>query len=116
MAGISRFGQNHRRSRAVVHGGIAYLAGHVADDKNASIEEQTRQALANIDRTLESAGTDKSKLLTAQIWLRTMDDYEGMNYVWDAWVAPGETPARCCGEVKLADPKLRVEIVVTAAV
>lgn len=115
MSEITRLEQNQRRSRVVVHGGVVYLAGHVADDKTATIDEQMRQALANIERTLATAGTDKSRLLTAQIWLRSMDDYEGMNAAWDAWVEPGQTPTRCCGEVKLADPKLRVEIIVTAA-
>ena len=115
MSEITRFEQNHRRSRVVVHGGVVYLAGHVADDKTAPIDEQMRQALANIERTLATAGTDKSRLLTAQIWLRSMDDYDGMNAVWDAWVEPGQTPTRCCGEVRLADPKLRVEVIVTAA-
>ena len=115
MSEISRFDQNARRSRAVVHGGLVFLAGQVADDKSAAIDGQTRQVLAKIDDMLARAGTDKSRLLTAQIWLRTMDDFAGMNAVWDAWVVPGQAPTRCCGKVELADPGWRVEIVVVAA-
>ena len=116
MSEITRIDQNTRRSRAVIHGTIVFLAGQVADDKTAPIAEQTRQALAKVDDMLARAGTDKSNLLSAQIWLRTMDDFEGMNAVWDAWVVAGKTPARCCGKVELADPALRIEIVVTAAI
>jgi enamine deaminase RidA (YjgF/YER057c/UK114 family) len=115
MTDILRIDQNARRSRAVVHGGTVYLAGHVADDKTAAFAEQMRQALANIDESLERAGTDKSRLLTAQIWLRSMEDYEAMNAIWQEWVAPGQMPTRTCGQVCLADPKLRVEVTVTAA-
>jgi enamine deaminase RidA (YjgF/YER057c/UK114 family) len=115
MNDIARIDQNARRSRAVVHGGVVYLAGMVADDAAAPIDGQTRQVLAKIDDMLARAGTDKSRLLTAQIWLRTMDDFAAMNVVYDAWVTPGQTPTRCCGKVELADPGFRVEIVVTAA-
>jgi enamine deaminase RidA (YjgF/YER057c/UK114 family) len=115
MTDILRIDQNARRSRAVVHAGTVYLAGHVADDKTAAFPEQMRQALANIDESLERAGTDKSHLLTAQIWLRSMEDYEAMNAIWQEWVAPGQMPTRCCGQVWLADPQLRVEVIVTAA-
>jgi enamine deaminase RidA (YjgF/YER057c/UK114 family) len=112
---IRRLDQNERRSRAVIHAGVVHLAGQVADDRNGDIAAQTRAALAKVDDLLAQAGTDKSRLLTAQIWLRTMDDFNGMNAVWDAWVVPGATPTRCCGRVELADPGLRVEVVVTAA-
>jgi len=116
MTDITRIDQSARRSRAVGYGGMVFLAGQVADDKTALIAEQTRQALAKVDDMLARAGTDKSRLLSAQIWLSTMDDFDGMNSVWDAWVVPGQTPTRCCGRVELADPAWRVEIVVTAAV
>jgi enamine deaminase RidA (YjgF/YER057c/UK114 family) len=113
---IARMDQSARRSRIVVHNGIVYLAGQVADDKSAAIDGQTRQVLHKIDELLARAGTDKSRLLTAQIWLRTMDDYAAMNAVWDAWVVPGQTPTRCCASVAaLADPDWRIEVVVTAA-
>ena len=111
---IRRIDQNPRRSRAVVAGGMAYLAGQVADDKTQDIAEQTRQVLAKIDALLAEAGTERARLVTAQIWLGSMQDFDGMNTVWDAWVVPGHTPTRCCGQVALADPALRVEIVVTA--
>lgn len=116
MNDITRIDQNARRSRAVVHGGVVYLAGQVADDKTAPIAEQARQVLAKIDDMLARAGTDKSRLLTAQIWLRTMDDFAALNAIWDAWVVPGQTPTRCCGKVELADADHRVEIIATAAV
>ncbi|MGF7162870.1 enamine deaminase RidA (YjgF/YER057c/UK114 family) [Rhodoligotrophos appendicifer] len=115
MPDIQRFDQNTRRSRAVVHGDTIYLAGQVADDKTADIAEQTRQTLAKVDALLASTGSDKSRLLSAQIWLSTMDHFAAMNAVWDAWVVPGATPTRCCGKVELADPDLLVEIVVVAA-
>jgi enamine deaminase RidA (YjgF/YER057c/UK114 family) len=112
---IRRLDQSARRSRAVIHNGMVYLAGQVADDKTGDITHQTRQVLAKIDDLLAQAGTDKSRLLTAQVWLRAMDDYNGMNAVWDAWVVQGSTPTRCCAKVELADPGWRLEIVVTAA-
>jgi enamine deaminase RidA (YjgF/YER057c/UK114 family) len=112
---IVRLDQNHRRSRAVVHGGVVYLAGQVADDKSGDIVVQARQALAKVDALLAEAGTDRARALTAQIWLASMTDYDGFNAVWDEWVVPGHTPTRCCGKVELADPAFRVEIVITAA-
>ncbi|CAN5289890.1 hypothetical protein BH09PSE6_BH09PSE6_12430 [soil metagenome] len=86
----------------------------MADDTTQDIAGQARQALAKVDELLVQAGTDRSRLLTAQIWLSTMDDFAGFNTVWDAWVVPGQTPTRCCGRVELADPAYRVEVVVTA--
>jgi enamine deaminase RidA (YjgF/YER057c/UK114 family) len=115
MSDILRIDQNHRRSRCVVHAGMVFLAGQVADDKAVGIVEQTRQALSKIDELLSDAGTDRNRLLSATIWLRNMDDFAAMNSVWDAWVVPEATPARCCGAVELADPRYLVEIVVVAA-
>lgn len=112
---IRRLDQSARRSRAIIHGGLVYLAGQVADDRAGDITQQTRAVLAKVDDLLAQAGTDKSRVLTAQIWLGTMDDFNGMNAVWDAWVVPGSTPTRCCGKVELTDPGWRIEIVVTAA-
>jgi enamine deaminase RidA (YjgF/YER057c/UK114 family) len=111
---IVRLDQNARRSRAVIAGGMVYLAGQVADDKTLDIGGQTRQVLQKIDDLLAQAGTTRDRLVTAQIWLASMGDFAGLNTVWDAWVVPGETPTRCCGKVELADPDFRVEIVVTA--
>ena len=113
-APITRLDQNHRRSRAVIANGMVFLAGQVADDKTGDIAVQAHQALAKVDALLAEAGTAKRHALTAQIWLADMADFDGFNAVWDAWVAPGETPTRCCGKVELADPAYRVEIVITA--
>jgi enamine deaminase RidA (YjgF/YER057c/UK114 family) len=104
-------------SQAVVHGGVAYLAGQVAaNTKGQSVAEQTKDVLAAIDGLLAQAGTDKSKLLTAQIWLTDMAAFGEMNAVWDAWVSPGNTPARATVQSPaLAAPGYDVEIMVTAA-
>ncbi len=112
---IVRIDQNHRRSRALVHNGIVYTAGQIPDDVSQDITGQTRQVLAKIDDLLRQAGTDKSRVLTAQVWLRTIEDLAGMNAVWDAWVVPGQTPGRVCGRVEMNNPACRIEIVVTAA-
>jgi enamine deaminase RidA (YjgF/YER057c/UK114 family) len=105
-----------RMSQVVVHGDTVYLAGVVARaNKGKSVTEQTREILATIDGHLASAGTDKSKLLSAQIWITDMAQFAEMNSVWDAWVSPSNTPARACVEAKLASPDYKVEIMVTAA-
>jgi enamine deaminase RidA (YjgF/YER057c/UK114 family) len=103
-------------SQAVVHGNMAYLAGQVADDPKAGVAEQTRQVLARIDKLLAAAGTDKSKLITANIWLADMATFGEMNSVWDKWVSPGNTPARATVQSALAAPDYKVEIMVTAAI
>ena len=105
-----------RMSQIVMHGDTVYLAGIVAhQNKGKSVTEQTREILATIDNYLAQAGTDKSKLLSANIWITDMANFAEMNAVWDAWVVPGQTPARACVEVKLAAPDYKVEIMVTAA-
>ena len=104
-------------SQAVVHGGICYTAGQVAKGApGASAADQTRDILAAIDGLLKEAGTDKSKLLTAQIWISNIGDFAEMNSVWDTWVSPGNAPTRACVESKLASPDFIVEIAVTAAI
>ncbi|EDP66149.1 RidA family protein [Thalassobaculum sp.] len=115
---IKRFQTAARMSQAVVHGGTVYLAGQVAQDApGASVAEQTKNILARIDALLAEAGSDKSQALSATIWLNSMDDFAEMNGVWDAWVSPGNTPARACVESpKLASPKFTVEIGIIAAV
>ena len=113
---ITRHGVGARMSQAVVHAGTVYLAGQVADDTSVGVAGQTEQVLAKIDAQLAAAGTDKSKLLSAQLWITDMASFNEMNAVWDAWVAPGETPARACVEAQLAAPQYLVEIMVTAAV
>jgi enamine deaminase RidA (YjgF/YER057c/UK114 family) len=111
---INRFNTGPRMSQAVVHNGTVYLAGQVA--KGATVKEQATAILKQIDDLLKQAGTDKSKLLSATIWLTSIANYNDMNSVWDAWVSPGNTPARACVEAKLAFPEYAVEIAVVAAV
>ena len=113
---IQRHETGPRMSKAVVHGDTVYLAGIVADDpKGKSVGEQTKSVLAQIDGLLAKAGTDKSKLLTANIWITDMANFAEMNAVWDGWVAPGNTPARATVEAGLAAPDYKVEIMVVAA-
>jgi enamine deaminase RidA (YjgF/YER057c/UK114 family) len=103
-------------SQAVVHGNTVYLAGQVAQRAGGkSVTEQTRDILETIDRLLAGAGTDKSKLLSAQIYLTDIATFGEMNKVWEAWVMPGHTPARATVEAKLAAPEYTVEIMVVAA-
>lgn len=104
-----------RLSQAVVHGDTVYLAGIVADHPIPDVAAQTGQILDQIDRLLAECGTDKSKLLTATIWLTDIRNFDEMNSVWDKWVVPGQTPARACVESRLAQTKYLVEIRVVAA-
>ena len=113
---IKRFDVGPRMSQAVVHNDTVYLAGQVARNKpGGSVTEQTKDILAGIDRLLAEAGSDKSRLLSANIWLADIATFEEMNAVWDAWVTPGNPPCRACVESKLASPQYTVEIMVTAA-
>ena len=115
---IRRIDVGARMSQAVIHGDTVYLAGQVAlEAPGASITEQTKDILGRIDLLLSEAGTDKSKVLSATIWLCSMDDFAEMNAVWDAWVTPGSTPARACVESpRLAAPQFTVEIGIIAAI
>ncbi len=113
---IKRFHVGPRMSEMTVHNGVAYLAGQVPEDATQDITGQTRQVLEAIDRLLAEAGTDKTRILRAQIFLANVADFPGMNAAWDAWVPAGHTPARATVEAKLAKPEWKVEIVVTAAV
>lgn len=112
---IKRSKVGARMSQAVIHGETVYLAGQVADDPSADVTGQTKQILAKIDGLLAEAGSDKSKLLSATIWLTDIRTFDEMNKAWDAWVSPGNTPARACVEAKLARSNLLVEIGVVAA-
>jgi enamine deaminase RidA (YjgF/YER057c/UK114 family) len=106
-----------RMSHIVIHNGVAYLAGQVAARApGAPVGDQTRDILARIDELLAEAGTDKSKLLVANIWLADIGRFDEMNAIWDAWIAKGNAPARACVEAKLADARYTVEIMVSAAV
>ncbi|MFE3837038.1 RidA family protein [Pseudogemmobacter sonorensis] len=111
---IKRIGTGARMSEAVAYNGIVWLAGQVGNPGD-SVADQTRQCLAEVDRILAEAGTDKTRILSTQIWLADMADFAEMNAVWDAWVPQGDTPARATGEAKLAAPAYKVEIIVTAA-
>jgi enamine deaminase RidA (YjgF/YER057c/UK114 family) len=114
---IKRIGVGKRMSEAVVYGGVARLSGFVAEKTaGKSVKEQTAEILAMIDATLKEAGTDKTKLLKANIWLTDIATFAHMNEAWDAWVPQGHTPARATVESKLAAPGLDVEIMVEAAV
>lgn len=111
-----RIGVGPRMSQAVIHGDTVYLAGQVARDaRGAPVADQTRNVLERIDALLAEAGTDKSNLLTATIWLSDMSTFDEMNAVWDAWVAPGDAPCRACVESGLASPDFTVEIQILAA-
>jgi enamine deaminase RidA (YjgF/YER057c/UK114 family) len=113
---IQRFDTGPRMSQAVVHGDTVYLAGIVASNAaGESVTKQTQDILSIIDGHLAKAGSDKSKLLSATIYITDMKNFAEMNAVWDGWVSAGNTPARATVEVKLASPQYHVEIMVTAA-
>lgn len=113
---IQRFETGPRMSQVVVHGNTVYLAGVVANKAaGESVTKQTQEILSIIDGHLAKAGTDKSKLLSANIYITDMKNFAEMNAVWDGWVSPGNTPARATVEAKLAGPQCHVEIMVVAA-
>jgi len=113
---IERHDIGPRMSKAVVHGNTVYLAGIVADNpKGKSVTEQAKDIVGQIDRLLAKAGSDKTKLLSANIWITDMANFAEMNAVWDAWVSPGHTPARATVEAKLAAADYKLEIMVVAA-
>ena len=111
---IQRHGSTCRYSDSVVHNGTVYLV-EVPSNLDADITGQTENLLASIERLLAQAGSDKSRLLMATIYLADMADYSAMNAVWDAWLPEGSAPARACVQASLANPGFRVEIVLTAA-
>ncbi|MBR8212000.1 MULTISPECIES: RidA family protein [Burkholderia] len=112
---VTRHHVGARLSETAIHNGTVYLAGQIAEDTTQDIRGQTREVLGHIDRLLAEANSDKAHLLSVQIYLSDLANFEGMNAEWDAWVAPGNTPPRATVEAKLADPALLVEIVVVAA-
>jgi enamine deaminase RidA (YjgF/YER057c/UK114 family) len=114
MSDIKRFGPGPRMSEAVSFNGILWLAGQVGRP-GGSVAEQTADCLAEVDRILAEAGTDKTRILSTQIWLADISTFGEMNAVWDQWVPAGNTPARATGEAKLATPDYKVEVIVTAA-
>ncbi|ATG44382.1 putative endoribonuclease [Phaeobacter piscinae] len=114
MTQIERSHTGPRMSQIVKHGETIYLAGQVGT-AGASVAQQTQDCLDKIDTLLAEAGSDKSRILQCTIWLSDMTDFAAMNAVWDAWVPEGQTPARACGEAKLARPDFLVEMIVVAA-
>ena len=112
---VKRLHVGPRLSQVVIHGDTVYTAGIVADDLNTDVGAQTGQILDKIDQYLKEAGTDKTRILAATIWLANISYYDEMNAVWDQWVAKGNSPARACVESKLARPQYKVEIRVVAA-
>ena len=112
---IQRINVGKRLSEAVVHGNTVYLAGEVPEDTSLDITGQTEQVLMKIEKLLKQVGSDKTKLLSAQIFLPDMKDFAGMNAAWEKWVVPGQTPARATIEAKLANPAYKVEIMCIAA-
>ena len=115
MNDIRRIDPGPRLSEASVHGGRVYLSGMIPEDTSLDVTGQVKQALAEIDALLRKGGSDKSRILSAVIWLADIGDFAAMNTVWDAWVAPGQAPARATVQARLNDPKMKVEIMVVAA-
>ena len=114
---LKRINPGKRMSAAVIHNGMAYLAGFVSENaKGKSVREQTLDILADIDATLKKAGTNKTNIVKANIWLTDMATFSQMNEAWDSWVVDGQTPARATVESKLAAPGYDVEIMVEAAI
>lgn len=116
MSNIVRIDVGPRMSEAVTLGNRIYCSGMIPEDTSLDITGQVRQALAEIDSLLAKGGSDKTKILTATIWLSDISDFAAMNKVWDAWVVPGQTPARATVEARLNDPNMKVEIMVVAAI
>ena len=114
MSRIIRTNSNKILSNAVEYHGFVYLAGITAEDRSQDVSGQTRQVLATIDALLETHGTDKTRLLQAQIWLKDIRDRDAMNALWSEWLPADGAPARACIEANMADPRLLVEIMVTA--
>ncbi|MEZ5559918.1 MAG: RidA family protein [Pseudomonadales bacterium] len=112
---IERLHVGPRLSQVAIHGNTVYTAGVVAADPSQDAAGQTRQILASLDQYLAEAGSDKSRILSATVWLADIKDYAAMNSAWDAWVPAGNAPPRACVEAKLAAPQYLVEIRVTAA-
>ncbi|TYL47786.1 RidA family protein [Marinomonas sp. IMCC 4694] len=116
MATIERMEVGQRMSRIVKHNETVYLCGQVGADANTDIAEQTKTMLDKVDVLLDQAGSDKSYILSATIYLRDMKDFTAMNAVWDTWIPQGHAPARACVEARLARAELLVEISVVAAI
>lgn len=115
MSAIEHIDPGPRLSEATIHGGRIYCSGMIPEDTSQDLSGQVKQALAEIDALLSRGGSDKTKILSAVIWLADIADFAAMNAIWDAWVVPGQAPARATVEARLNDPKMKVEIMVVAA-
>ncbi len=114
MSDIQRISTGQRMSQIVIHSDTIYLAGQVGNPGD-SVADQTNICLEKIEKLLDEAGSDKTRILQTTIWLADIGDFAEMNEVWDAWVTPGHAPARACGETKLATPDYKVELIVVAS-
>lgn len=112
---IKRLHVGKTLSEMAIHNGVVYLAGQVSEDLTQDIEGQTREVLGHIDRLLDEVGTDKSRILSCQIFLADRKDFSQMNAIWNEWVADGHSPPRATVEASLMNPAWLVEILVTAA-
>ena len=117
MSEIVRLVTNARRGRAAIFGGVVFIGGQAADDRDLDIRGQTEQALAKLEKVLSAAGSDKHHLLSVQIWLKNIGrDFDGMNDAWDAWIDPQTAPARATCQCEMGASDVLVEIIATAAV
>lgn len=113
---IKRHNTKKRMSHAVIHNDVAYLCGQVPKDETQGMEEQTRTTLEKVDQLLADIGSHRSKILSATVYIKDMDQFQQMNKAWDSWVEEGTAPARACVEAKMARESLLVEVSVIAAV
>ncbi|UYZ67725.1 RidA family protein [Moraxella bovis] len=116
MTEIIKLDSNQTITEIAIYNGVVYLAGQVPDDDSLDIVGQTREVLTNIDKALAKAGTDKSKLLTAQVFIKDLNDFEQFNAEYTAWIAGNVPPTRATVQANLVNPNWLIEIVVTAAV
>ena len=116
MTDLKRIDPGPRLSEASVCGGLIYCSGMIPEDVSQDITGQTQQALAEIDSLLAKGGSDKTKILSAVVWLADIGDFAAMNKVWDVWVVPGQAPARATTQARLNDPAMKIEIMVVAAI
>jgi len=116
MSDVRRIDPGPRLSEAVILDDRMYLSGMIPEDTALDITGQVKQALAEIDALLAKGGSDRSRILSAVIWLADIADFAAMNVVWDAWVVPAKTPARATVQARLSEPKMKVEIMVVAAI
>ncbi len=114
MSEITRIKTGKRMSQIVIHNDTIYLAGQVGNPGDG-VAEQTKTSLKSVESLLNEAGSDKTRILQATIWLDDMADFAEMNEIWDAWITPGTAPTRACGEAKLATPEYKVEVIIVAA-